>query len=471
MIWYAYQSRLVFPGAKTSTQYSNKGRMVDLMKVNNRTKKRTMAIISLSVALIVTLLVGWLSLKGMPLDSRGLYRLLPWVPSPGNWPESVSLGLDLKGGVYVEYEASLSQEQIDGGADYASLMNATQKVMVERLSDKGFAEATVTQIGNTGIRVEIPDVKDPQAVLDLIGTPAKLEFEDPEGNIFMDGSYVQTASQSYDNDSKPCIQLVLTKEGQQLFGDMTARSIGQEIAIYLDGQLLMSPVVEAAIYGDVLISGDYSVETAANMALQLQSGALPMNLRQDKLDTISATLGQDALDTSVTAAMIGIALVMVIMIIRYRLCGLLSSWALCIYIIALFFLIAVIPGIQLTLPGIAGVVLGIGMAVDANVVIFERIQEEVKGGRPLIHAVRIGFKNAMTAVLDANITTIIAAVVLLIFGTGSVRGFATTLLLGVLTSMVTAIVVSRFLLTNASRLVKNPRLFLCAPDAQAEKEV
>jgi protein-export membrane protein SecD len=213
------------------------------------------------------------------------------------------------------------------------------------------------------------------------------------------------------------------------------------------------------------------VETAANMALQLQSGALPMNLRQDKLDTISATLGQDALDTSVTAAMIGIALVMLIMIIRYQLCGLLSSWALCIYIIALFFLIAVIPGIQLTLPGIAGVVLGIGMAVDANVVIFERIKEEVKGGRPLIHAVRIGFKNAMTAVLDANITTIIAAVVLLIFGTGSVRGFATTLLLGVLTSMVTAILVSRFLLTNACRLVKNPGLFLCAPDAQAEKEV
>lgn len=441
------------------------------MKVNNRAKRKTAAILSLSIALVVTLLVGVLSLNGMPLDSRGLYRLLPWVPSPGNWPQSVSLGLDLKGGVYVEYEAGLTQEQIDGGADYNSLLESTQKVMVERLSDKGFSEATVTQIGNTGIRVEIPDVKDPQAVLDLIGTPAKLEFADPQGNIFMDGSYVQTASQSYDNDSRPCIQLILTDEGVQLFGDMTARSIGQQIAIYLDGQLLMSPVVEAAIYGPVLISGDYTVETASNMALQLQSGALPMTLRQDKLDTISATLGQDALDSSVTAAMIGILLVMVIMIIRYRLCGLLSAWALSIYIIALFFFIAVIPGIQLTLPGIAGVVLGIGMAVDANVVIFERVKEEVKGGRPLIHAVRIGFKNAMSAVLDANITTIIAAVVLLIFGTGSVRGFAITLLLGVLTSMLTAIVVSRFLLTNACRLVKNPALFLCAPKAQAEKEV
>ncbi len=445
------------------------------MKVTNRRRskmnRKTAAIVSLSIALVLTIAVGLLSLTGMPLDSRGLYRLLPWVPSPGNWPDSISLGLDLKGGVYVEYEASLSPEQIAEGADYTSLLESTQRVMMDRLSDKGFAEATVTQIGDSGIRVEIPDVKDPQAVLDLIGTPAKLEFADPEGNIFMDGSYVQSASQSVDEENKPCIQLVLTKQGVELFGDMTARSIGQEISIYLDDQLLMSPTVESAIYGPVQISGDYTVETAANVAMQLQSGALPMDLRQDKLDTISATLGQDALDSSVTAAMIGIALVMLIMIVRYRLCGALSAWALCIYIIALFFLIAVIPGIQLTLPGIAGVVLGIGMAVDANVVIFERVKEEIKAGRPLIHAVRIGFKNAMSAVLDANVTTIIAAVVLLIFGTGSVRGFATTLLLGVLVSMVTAIVVSRFLLTNACRIAKNPALFLCAPDAQPEKEV
>ncbi|MBR4069127.1 MAG: protein translocase subunit SecD [Clostridia bacterium] len=445
------------------------------MKATNRGRskmnRKTAAIISLSLVLVLTVAVGILSLTGMKLDSRGLYRLLPWVPSPGNWPESISLGLDLKGGVYVEYEATLSPEQQAEGADYAALMESTQQVMVQRLTDKGFAEATVTQIGNTGIRVEIPDVKDPQAVLDLIGTPAKLEFADPDGNIFMDGSYVQTASQGYDQENKPCIQLELTKQGEQLFGDMTAKCIGQQIAIYLDGELLMSPTVETAIYGSVQITGNYTVETAADMAMQLQSGALPMDLRQDKLDTISATLGQDALDTSVTAAMIGIALVMLIMIVRYRSCGVLASWALTVYIIALFFLIAIIPGIQLTLPGIAGVVLGIGMAVDANVVIFERIKEEIRGGRPLIHAVRIGFKNAMTAILDANVTTIIAAVVLLIFGTGSVRGFATTLLLGVLLSMVTAIVVSRFLLTNACRLIKNPAVFLCAPDAQPEKEV
>ena len=142
------------------------------MKVTNRGRskmnRKTAAIISLSLVLVLTVAVGILSLTGMKLDSRGLYRLLPWVPSPGNWPESISLGLDLKGGVYVEYEATLSPEQQAEGADYAALMESTQQVMVQRLTDKGFAEATVTQIGNTGIRVEIPDVTDPAAVLELV---------------------------------------------------------------------------------------------------------------------------------------------------------------------------------------------------------------------------------------------------------------------------------------------------------------
>ena len=164
---------------------------------------------------------------------------------------------------------------------------------------------------------------------------------------------------------------------------------------------------------------------------------------------------------------------MLIMLVRYRMCGLVADWALCVYIILLFLFIAVVPGIQLTLPGIAGIILGIGMAVDANVVIFERVMEEVRLGRPMIHAVRIGFKNAMSAVLDANVTTIIAAVVLLFYGTGSVQGFATTLLLGVITSMITAIVVTRFLLTRFVRVFHEPMLFVAvkpAADAAVEGE-
>ncbi|MEG1776912.1 MAG: protein translocase subunit SecD, partial [Clostridia bacterium] len=346
---------------------------------------------------------------------------------------------------------------------YNDLLDSTMNIIAKRLTEKGYPEATVSKLGSTGIRVEIPDVTDPAAVLDLIGSPAKLEFLDPDGNVFMEGRHLQAAQRAKDENQKPAISFKLTSEGAKLFGDMTAANIGKSVAINLDGEQLMNATISSAIYGgDVLVTGSFTEERAENIALQLQSGALPLELRQDKLDTISATLGIDALATSVMAAIIGILLVMLIMVARYRLCGVVADWALCVYIILLFLFLAVVPSVQLTLPGIAGIILGIGMAVDANVVIFERVKEEVHLGRPLIHAVRIGFKNAMSAVLDANITTIIAAVVLLFFGTGSVQGFATTLLLGVLTSMLSAILVTRFLLTRFVRIFHNPKFFVAS---------
>ena len=447
------------------------------MKVNNRRRvkmsKRTSAIIVLCVALVLTLTVGYLGLNGTWLDSRGLYKLLPWLPTSDvdNWPQSIALGLDLKGGVYVEYEASMSDEMRAEGYDFGTLLDSTMSIIANRLTEKGYPEATVSQLGQTGIRVEIPDVTDPAAVLDLIGSPAKLEFLDPDGNVFMEGRHLQSATPITDTET---ISFRLTSEGAEIFGDMTAQSIGKTITIQLDGEVLMSPTVNEAIYGgDVMVTGSFTEEQTQDICLKLQSGALPLDLRQDKLDTISATLGIDALSTSITAAIIGILIVMLIMLVRYRMCGLVADWALCVYIILLFLFIAVVPGIQLTLPGIAGIILGIGMAVDANVVIFERVMEEVRLGRPMIHAVRIGFKNAMSAVLDANVTTIIAAVVLLFYGTGSVQGFATTLLLGVITSMITAIVVTRFLLTRFVRVFHEPRLFVAvkpAADAAVEGE-
>lgn len=445
------------------------------MKVNKHRRvkmsKRTGAIIALCVAMVLTIALGYLGFNGTWLDNRGLYKLLPWLPTTNTarWPDSISLGLDLKGGVFVEYEATMSEELQAEGHDFDRLMESTMSIIGQRLTDKGYTEATVSRLGAAGIRVEIPEVTDPAAVLDLIGSPAKLEFVDPDGNIFMEGRHLQTAYPTLDENRKPAISFSLTKEGGELFGEMTAKNIGRQISITLDGQPLMSPTIEVAIYGgNVLVTGDFTQERAENIALQLQSGALPLDLRQDKLDTISATLGIDALGTSVLAAMIGIALVMLIMVLRYRLCGLVADWALCIYIILLFLFIAVVPGIQLTLPGIAGVILGIGMAVDANVVIFERVKEEAKAGRPMVHAVRIGFKNAMSAILDANITTIIAAVVLLYTGTGSVRGFAITLLLGVLTSMLTAIVVTRFFLTRFVRIWNKPTLYVPAAHLESE---
>ncbi len=439
------------------------------MKKNNRkrTNGKTRSIIALSIVLVLTIALGVLGVTGMSFGDRGMYKLKGWLPTTDaeNWPDVLALGLDLRGGVYVEYSAARPE---NSEADFDNLMNGTISVIQQRLTDKGYAESNVQRIGTDGIRVEIPDVTDPQAILDLIGTPAKLEFYSPDGEVFMDGSMVQTASYAYyEGDHQ--VYFTLNEEGKKLFADMTAKSIGQQIAIYLDGVELIAPTVQDAITeGAGTINNMGSAETATTIAAQIQSGALPLELTQQKVDTVSATLGDDALSTSVMAAMIGILIVMAIMIVRYRLNGIVASWALTIYIIVLFLLLAVLPGIQLTLPGLAGIVLGIGMAVDANVIIFERFNEELRNGRPARAAVRAGFKNAMSAVLDANITTLIAAVVLLFFGTGSVQGFAKTLLLGVVVSMFSAVLVTRFLMNNIVALgAKNVKLFMAV---KAEKE-
>ena len=406
---------------------------------------KTGAIIALCVVLVLTICLGILGLTGMSLPPQGLYKVLPWLPTADSaaWPESLPLGLDLRGGMYVEYSGKAPEGST---ANFDELVEGTMSIIQQRLSDKGFNEANVQRIGVDGIRVEIPDVQD-DTVLDLIGTPAKLEFYSPAGEVFMTGDMVKTATYYYaDGDHQ--ISFQLTDEGTKIFADMTSASIGQTIAIYLDGEQLIAPKVQTAITnGSGVINGLGSAERATTIAAKIQSGALPLELTQQKVDKVSATLGQDAVSSSVKAAVIGIALIMLMMIVRYRLNGFIASWALTIYIILLFMLIAVFR-IQLTLPGLAGVVLGIGMAVDANVIIFERFNEETRKGRSAKAAVRAGFKNAMSAILDANVTTLIAAIVLLIFGTGSIQGFAKTLLLGVVVSMFTAILVTRFLMNR-----------------------
>ena len=439
-----------------------------MKKNRRRANGRNKSIAALMIVLALTIALGVVGVTGI---SVGGNTLKGWMPTAdaANWPEALALGLDLRGGVYVEYSA-VPNADID--ADFSSLMEGTIAVIQQRLTDKGYAESTVQRVGNDGIRVEIPDVTDPAAVLELIGNPAKLEFKTPDGNVFMEGSMVETASYYYEQGDHQ-VAFKLTDEGAKIFADVTAANIGRTLSIYLDGELLIDPTVESAIAGvSGVINGMGTAERAQTIAAQIQSGALPLELTQRKVDTVSATLGDDALSTSVTAAMIGILLVMMVMILRYRLNGVVASWALCIYIIVLFLLLAVLPGIQLTLPGLAGIVLGIGMAVDANVIIFERFNEEVRNGRPLKAAVRAGFKNAMSAVLDANITTLIASVVLLIYGTGSIQGFAKTLLLGVVVSMFTAIVVTRFLMRNIIGLgIANEKLFTSGVKAVKEEQV
>ncbi|MDR3051139.1 MAG: protein translocase subunit SecD [Oscillospiraceae bacterium] len=373
------------------------------------------------------------------------------------WGEAISLGLDLRGGVYTVYQAVNN-----GEGNFDSMLDGTIGVLAGRLTGQGFTEATVTRQGTDRIRIEIPDVKDPDEILNIIGTPAHLEFKDEAGTVLMEGKHVRTATAATGGQNNtPVVFFTLTDEGKQIFAEATRNNIGKTISIELDGRVISAPRVDTVIAsGSGYIEGEESLEAAKNLAMLIQSGALPLDIKQLEVSAISATLGVEALNKALLAGEIGLALVMLFMLVRYRLPGLVADLTLAIYILLVVFLVAV-TGTQLTLPGVAGIVLGIGMAVDANVIIFERFREEARRGKPLVQAVKGGFANALSAIIDSNITTIIAALVLLIFGTGSVKGFATTLIIGVLTSMFTAVVVSRTLLEAFVNLgIAKPKLYV-----------
>ena len=369
--------------------------------------------------------------------------------------EGISQGLDLRGGVSAVYEA-----QDEGQSDFASLLSGTMAVLRNRLTNQGFTEATVTQQGTNRIRIEIPDVDDPNEILNIIGQPAHLEFKTADGETIMDGSAVVSAEMGY-LEGQPVVQFTLNDEGATAFATATAENVGSTISIELDGEVISAPKVNQAITGGQgYIEGNFTAESAQQLAMLIQSGALPLDIEQIEVRTISATLGEDALSTSMTAAVIGVLLVIVFMLVIYRLPGVMASLALLIYILIDLFLLAVIPGVQLTLPGIAGIVLSIGMAVDANVIIFERMKEEMRAGKTVRASVESGFKRAFSAILDSNITTIIAGLVLMIFGAGTIKGFAITLTIGVVCSMFTAVVVTRFLLRQMVGLnFTNHRLY------------
>ena len=409
---------------------------------------RVRAILSLIVILVVVAVVGCVALFGIG-KGTSIHYLKPWG-------EAISLGLDLRGGVYTVYQAKDST--VD---DFEAKMDSTVSILTSRLTRQGFTEATVTRQGNDRIRVEIPNVSDPNEILRIIGTPAQLNFIDEDGNVLMEGSMVKNAARSQDENGQPCIAFELNDEGAKIFAEATAANLGKTISITLDGETISTARVNSVIAGGKgEITGNFTAESAENLATLILSGALPLELEQLEVSAISATLGVEALDKALLAGIIGVVLVMLFMLVRYRLCGVVADIALTIYIMIVVLLLA-LTGAQLTLPGVAGIILGIGMAVDANVVIFERIREEVKVGRPLTSAIRKGFSNALSAIIDANVTTIIAALVLYMFGTGTIRGFALTLGISVATSMFTAVFVTHKLLDIFVDLgVKNQKLYV-----------
>ena len=409
---------------------------------------RIRAVISLVAIVVVVAVCAYLGLFGFGKGTMINY-LKPWG-------DAISLGLDLRGGVYTVYQA-----EDNGDPDFDTKMESTVSILTSRLTRQGFTEATVTRQGSDRIRVEIPNVSDPNQILTIIGTPAQLYFVDEDGNNLMEGSMVKNAQAAQDQDGKPCIAFELTDEGAKIFAEATAANLGKTISITLDGETISRSTVNTVIAGGKgEITGNFTADEAKNLATLILSGALPLNLTQLEVSAISATLGVEALDRAIQAGVIGVILVMLFMLFRYRLCGLVADIALTIYIMIVVLLLA-LTGAQLTLPGVAGIILGIGMAVDANVVIFERIREEVKVGRPIGSAVRKGFSNALSAIIDSNVTTIIAAVVLYAFGTGSVRGFALTLGIGVATSLFTAVFVTHKLLDIFADMgIKNQKLYV-----------
>ncbi len=355
--------------------------------------------------------------------------------------KNIKQGLDLKGGVYIVYEAEKE------GTPTAAEMAAAVSMLQGRVEYKGYYDAEVSQEGDRRIRVEIPGVDDAAAAVEEIGEAAHLTFramndDGTPGEVLVDGENVADADKATQN-GEVVVTLAFDGTGAQKFAEATAANVGKRIGIYMDDMLLSAPTVNTAINdGNAIITGDFTVEEAEDLSSKIRAGSLPFNLTALEYNAVGARLGADSLSTSVKAGTIGIILVLIFMLIRYRLLGAAADLALVIYT-ALMIVILSLFGITLTLPGVAGIILSIGMAVDANVIIFERIKEELNAGKALKTAVRNGFAKALSAILDGNITTLIACAVLLWLGTGPIKGFAQTLILGIIVSMFTALFVTR----------------------------
>lgn len=378
--------------------------------------------------------------------------------------ESMKLGLDIEGGVVVVYEA-----QTDAADDdLAKIMAQTKSVLSKRVDQLGLTEPNISIQGENRIRIELPGVKDVQEAMDVIGQTAQLKFvrvyedsiaypdmtsNDFYGELILTGKNVSDAGVSSDQYGNPAVSLKLDKTGSELFKDATISVVNYEakrgqIAILLDDVVISAPYTKEIIPGgEAIITGSFDFKYAQNLSTLIRGGALPVDLVEVQTGLMGPILGIDALKYSVYAAGIGLMLVIIYMIGFYRLPGVIAGLILILYSSIVMFIMVGLNA-TLTLPGMAGLVLSIGMAVDANVIIFERIKEELRVGKTIRASIDAGFKRALKTIMDSNVTTFIAAVVLFYFGEGPIQGFAITLMIGIGTSMFTAIVITRLLLKN-----------------------
>lgn len=369
----------------------------------------------------------------------------------------VHLGMDLKGGLRVVMQA---QETKDNKVTTENIQRSVA-IMKDRVDKLGVKETNVYSQGKDRIVIEMSDVNNPEEAIGVIGTTAQLEFKDAQGNLLLTGQHLikATAGANSNNNGTFVVNFEFDSVGADLFAKATTANVGKPLVIVLDNKQISAPTVNTPITeGKGYIEGNFDAKSAQELAVKLQSGALPLTLSPLEEHTVGPTLGKDSLDKSVKAGILGILAILVFMLGYYRLPGLVADVSLIVYSILVLGIMTLL-GSVLTVPGIAGFILSIGMAVDANVIIYERIKEELRSGKTIHAGIDSGFRRAFWTIFDSNLTTLITAMILLYFGSGAVKGFAVTLAIGLVTSVLVALTLTRYLLVLFANITDNHKLY------------
>jgi preprotein translocase subunit SecD len=375
---------------------------------------------------------------------------LLWQPIKGN----INLGLDLQGGLHVVLKADETQ----GDEITADTISKSINILRTRVDELGVAEPILYPQGKDRIVVELAGVSNPEEAINIIKTTSRLEFYDEAGTMLLTGDHLRDAQAEIRSTTQAVVNFEFDSVGTDLFAKATQDNLGKRIVIMLDDNVVSAPTVNSVISGGRGYIEGMGPEEAANLAITLRSGALPVSFEIMEKRTVGPTLGADSLSKSVVAGGIGLISVLIFMIGYYRLPGVVAAVSLILYSV-LVLGIMVMMGSVLTLPGIAGFALSVAMAVDANVIIYERIKEDLRAGKSLRASIESGFKHATGTILDANLTTLIVAAVLMYFGTGPVRGFAVILTIGIIMSIVVALLFVRLVMTLLSRVFGNAKLY------------
>jgi SecD/SecF fusion protein len=410
---------------------------------------------AIAIALVIIIVLGW------------IFALTDTGPS---LKDKIKLGLDLKGGVYVVMEAQTDAT----GAELATLMEQTQVIIEDRVNQMGLSEPTVTIEGEKKIRVELPGAENADEAIKTIGKTAQLQFVLGDGTVVVDGSHVKDAGVGRDEKGFNAVDLEFDSEGAVAFEEATRRALYGEVinpetgqpdgAIYivLDDKVISSPLVNSVISGGrAQITGQFSDDEVTELAMLIRGGALPVGLKEVQTSVVGPSLGIDSLNMSLIAGVIGVGLILIMMIIFYKIMGLIADIALLLYILLVFWILALFSAV-LNLPGIAGLILSVGMAVDSNVIIFARIKEEyMVSEKSLRVSVDSGFNRALKTIIDSQFTTMLAGIILYQLGSGPVKGFALTLMIGIVISVLTAVIITQFLMRTLveTKSLAKPKLF------------